>query len=99
MTFRRCSLAARALPKLVLSSKGATPVFTATIDLRVEPTDSDAGTRRFRWYLSVPGEPEMMSPGTLATRREAVQAGEAACQRAAARLARQPAATIAALAQ
>ena len=53
-----------------------------TISFDVEAFASDASTRRFRWRLKAPGQPDQASTESFATRREAVQAGEIALQRA-----------------
>jgi hypothetical protein len=53
------------------------------ISLVVEPYVLDhVQLRRFRWRLTATGEPTISSTENFATKREAVQAGEIALQRA-----------------
>jgi hypothetical protein len=49
--------------------------------LEVEPAES-VNERRFRWRLTARNEADRASPETFATRREAVQAGTAALEKA-----------------
>ena len=50
--------------------------------LDVEPISDEGGVRRFRWTITAPGQPAQASKESFATKREALQDGRRALQRA-----------------